>query len=310
MSGILPRTNVTTYVQLAIGMAMFGSAAPISKIVTEAMPVFIGSGLRVALGAAFLLPFAINDFGALTRFGLRDWLMLGAIALFGMFGFSVLMLYGMKIVSGVSGAVVMSTTPAVTALASIVFLRETASWRKVGAIVLAGAGVLVLQMGLGGDGAISGPAALDLWLGAALVFGAVCCEAVYTLMGKQLFAKIDPVAVACLACLLALPLFVPFAAWQWHDFHPTAVRWPDWVAVVWYGVCTLALGSWLWYSGLAKAEGSVAAGFMGVMPTSALVLSYFLLGESFAWTHLVGFATVFAGVLLISWEHARMSTET
>ena len=76
---------------------------------------------------------------------------------------------------------------------------------------------------------------------------------------------------------------------------------------MWYGAGTLALGSWLWYSGIAKTQGSIAAGFMGLMPVSALVLSYALLGEDFRWTHLAGFATVFAGVLLISREHARMA---
>ena len=34
-----------------------------------------------------------------------------------------------------------------------------------------------------------------------------------------------------------------------------------------------------------------------------------LLGEAFRGMHLAGFATVFAGVLLMSWEHARMSRE-
>lgn len=79
--------------------------------------------------------------------------------------------------------------------------------------------------------------------------------------------------------------------------------------MIWYGAGTLALGSWLWYSGLARAEGAIAAGFMGVMPASALILSYVLLGEEFRWIHLLGFGIVFAGVLLISWEHARMSGE-
>ena len=45
------------------------------------------------------------------------------------------------------------------------------------------------------------------------------------------------------------------------------------------------------------------------MPVSALVLSYVLLGEPFAWMHLLGFGVVFAGVLLMSWEHARMSDD-
>jgi drug/metabolite transporter (DMT)-like permease len=77
--------------------------------------------------------------------------------------------------------------------------------------------------------------------------------------------------------------------------------------VIWYGAGTLALGSWLWYSGLKHAQGAVAAGFMGVMPASALLLSYLLLDEPFRWLHLAGFAVVFVGVLLMSWEHARQS---
>ena len=67
------------------------------------------------------------------------------------------------------------------------------------------------------------------------------------------------------------------------------------------------MGTWLWYSGVSKAERAVATGFMGVMPASALALAYFLLGEPFEWIHLIGFIVVFGGVLLISWEHARWS---
>ncbi|HCJ44130.1 MAG TPA: hypothetical protein DHV58_08965 [Erythrobacter sp.] len=44
---------------------------------------------------------------------------------------------------------------------------------------------------------------------------------------------------------------------------------------------------------------------MAVMPLSALVLSYVLLGESFRWSHLLGFGLVFAGLVLMIVEHAK-----
>lgn len=72
----------------------------------------------------------------------------------------------------------------------------------------------------------------------------------------------------------------------------------------WWGAGTLGLGSALWYTGVAKAEAGLAAGFMGVMPVSALALSYLLLGEEFRWVHLAGFAVVFTGVLLVARAHA------
>ncbi|MGE3934756.1 MAG: DMT family transporter [Rhodospirillaceae bacterium] len=270
------------------------------------MPVFVGSALRVAIGALVLAPAAWRHRDAAARFDRRQWLRIGLIALFGMFGFSALMLYGMRMVPGVAGAIVMSTAPAVTAAASMLFLGDRATWRKLTAVALAVAGILVLHAfgRSGGTDAGSSPLA-----GAALVFAAVCCETVYTLVGKTATESADPLLVAFLGAALSLPLFLPLAAWQWLSFDPAAVGAGAWVALAWYGAGTLALGSWLWYGGLAHAEGSVAAGFMGVMPASALVLSYVLLGEPFRWAHLAGFAVVFAGVLLVSWEHARMGRQ-
>lgn len=281
-------------------MAIFGSATPVSKIVTSAMPVFIGSLLRVSLGALVLAPFALRrrkELGQITR---RDWLLICIIALFGMFGFSALMLYGMRMVTGVTGAIVMSTTPALTAAASMIFLRESASWRKLAAIALAVSGVLILQLNSEDDGGNNS------FIGATIVLAAVCCEVVYTLVGKKLTEAIDPVLVAFLAAALSSPLFVPFAVWQVWDFDVSQVDTGSWIAVIWYGAGTLALGSWLWYSGIAQTQGSVAAVYMGVMPASALILSYVLLGEDFRVTDLAGFAVVFAGVILVSIEHYKM----
>ncbi|MFD0386634.1 DMT family transporter [Tistrella bauzanensis] len=201
-----------------------------------------------------------------------------------------------------------------TAAASVLFLRERAGWRILGGIALAVAGVLVLQLGSadgggtgggGADGAASG--AGGQWLGASLIFAAVCSEAAYTLLGKRASSRIDPVLVAALAALISLPAFVLLAVWQWPGFQPEQVSTGAWLAVLWYGAGTLALGSWLWYAGVARAPGAVAAGFMGLMPASALILSYVLLGEPFRVIHLVGFAIVFASVLMIGWEHARMA---
>lgn len=309
------------YLQLAAGMIVFGSATPVSKLVTGAMPVFVGSGFRVAIGALVLLPLVMRHGAAIKALSRRDWLLTFAIAVFGMFGFSALMLMGMTMISGVAGSVVMATTPAVTAAAAIAFMREQATWRKLAALALAVAGVLLLHLtggtsGGAGTGGVEaagivgylrnlGPPAV---VGSMLVFGAVCCEAAYTLLGRRVSRTATPVVVAFLAAALSLPLFLPLAAMEWQRFEPATIGWPGWAAMMWYGAGTLALGTWLWYSGIVKTQGSIAAAFMGLMPVSALVLSYVLLGESFAWAHLLGFGTVFAGVLLMSWEHARMSS--
>lgn len=295
--------------RLAIGMIVFGSATPVSKLVIEAMPAFVGALLRVGVGALVLAPFVVTRWRTVRDMTAGDWVKAGVIALFGMFGFTVLLLYGMRSVSGAVGAIVMSTAPAVTAAASMLFVGDRPTWRKFTAIALAVAGVLLLHLGGGGDGSSGDGSAVGwgLWLGIALVFGAVCCEACYTLVGKSVSESVDPLVVAFLAALLALPIFVPFAIGQWSDFDPGGVGAGAWSAAIWYGAGTLALGSWLWYSGIQHTEGTVAAAFMGLMPASALGLSYLLLDQPFRWIHPIGFIAVFAGVMLIAWEHGRMA---
>ena len=62
-------------------MAVFGSATPVSKIVTGAMPVFVGSLLRVALGALVLAPFVGGRGHEVRQLGRRDWLVFAGVLL-------------------------------------------------------------------------------------------------------------------------------------------------------------------------------------------------------------------------------------
>ncbi|MEQ8701067.1 MAG: DMT family transporter, partial [Bauldia litoralis] len=289
------------WAQLAAGMAIFGSATPMSKIVTEAFPVFLASGLRMLLSAAILLPIVFAMKTPVRDFEKRDWGVLAAIALVGMFGFTVFLLFGMKMVSGVTGSIVMSTAPAVTAALSFLFFKDRLGWRKSAGIALAVAGVLLLKV-TGTQDESGGGSPL---LGTLLVFLAVCSEAGYTLFGKLSTERLTPYAIAGLSAALAVPVFLPFAVWDAAGFDFAKPDLGDWIALVWWGAGTMVLGSVLWYSGVAKVEGSTAAGFMGVMPASALILSYVLLGEPFRWAQLAGFAIVFAGVCVIAWAHAR-----
>jgi drug/metabolite transporter (DMT)-like permease len=286
---------------LLAGMAVFGSATPVSKLVGQAFPPLLAGLLRAIIGTTLLAALSWSVRAQVLRIGRDDWLRIAAISVFGMFGFSALMLYGMRAAPGAVGAAIMSMTPAVTAAGAMAFFRDRPSWRKLAAVGLAVLGAIVLQVGggLSGDGGYS-----VLW-GASLVFGAVCCESAYTLLGQRVAKTVDPVLVASLGAGLSLPLFAIASS-----LTETWVLGSDakgWIALLWYGAGTLALGSWLWYRGIAEVSGVTAAAFMGVMPLSALLLSYLLLHEPFRWIHLAGFGIVFAGVVLMSWEHATMA---
>ena len=178
------------------------------------------------------------------------------------------------------------------------------------AILLAVTGVVIIH--LGNTDPIQetgGPVTGRLLLGSVLVFGAVLCEAAFTLLGKISTDRLKPLTTGFLATSLSIPLFLaPALLLEVPGFDPGSVPGGSWLALGVWGAGTLGLGSILWYSGIRRTSGTVAAGFMGVMPVSALVFSYWMLGEPVRWSHLIGFGIVFLGVVLISYEHRRKAT--
>lgn len=293
---------------LLAGMTLFGSATPISKMVGEGFPIFTASFLRVLLGALTLLPFVYKDFRTeVAKIARGDWVYLGLISLFGMVGFTLLLIYGMKFISGVAGSIIMSFTPALTALAAWLFMRSPLGWRKIVAIMLGVTGIVVLNAF---KEQFHGSDSRYFYFGVVLVLLAISCEAVYTLIGKKATEHLSPILTSFLASALSLPLFFILAITDYASVKFAAVPGESWLALLWWGVGTLGAGSALWYSGVSRAEGTTAAGFMAVMPASALVLSYFLLREAFHPVHLLGIALVMGSVGIMSWVHIRIGWES
>jgi drug/metabolite transporter (DMT)-like permease len=296
-----PRTVSPVVVgQLIFGMALFGTTTPISKIVGENFPVFTAAFMRMAIAAVVLLPFVLamtSRFAEATR---RDWIVTGAIALFGMVGFTTAMLLGMRMTSGVIGATIMSSTPAVTALAAVVFLGAAMNWLKAGALSLSVAGVVAINLLRTGGSESQN----HLLLGAALVGVAVCLEAAYTLLSRKLSDGMSSPEVTLAASLIAAVGFVALAFF--FDPAPFDFSGGDaagWTALLFFGIATGGLAPVIWYTGVRQAPGALVASAMAVMPLSALSLSYVLLGEAFHWSHLIGFGLVFIGLLLMVYEH-------
>lgn len=289
------------YVALAAGMILFGSATPLARLVTEDLPPLVASALRVLLAGLVLFPIAYGLGFRWSRLDRGDWQRAGVLAAVGMFGFTIFLAYGMSRVSGVTGSIIMGTTPAVTAAAAVLFLGERSTWRRWLAVGLAVAGVVLMRF-------TGGAAEWDL-IGAGLVFGAVLAEATYTLVGKRLMMRHDAVVASMLATVLSLPLFLVVATVPLLGVDWSAVGTTTWLGLAAWGLGTLALGSVVWYWGVKRVEGHQAAPFMGLMPVSALVLSYWLLGEDPQWWHAAGLALVLGGIGLVVWDQIRSDQE-
>jgi drug/metabolite transporter (DMT)-like permease len=278
-------------------MAIVGSSVVVGKLVVAHVPVFLIGGLRLLLACLVLVPALLLVERGWPRLSRRDLAVLTLQAFTGIFLFTTLLLGGLRLTSAAAAGIVTSTTPAVAGALSVLFLGERLTTARAGGIGLAVLGILALNLARPAEGATAGANPLA---GNLLVFGAVIGEALFIICGKVAAARVPPLTAATTLSVLGFLMFLPFTLWEALRFDLARVSLADWGGIAYWGLVVTVIAFVLWARGLAVVPASTAAVFTAVLPVSAVLLSYALLGERFAWSHVVGGACVIAGIALLA----------
>ena len=125
------------------------------------------------------------------------------------------MLYGVSMSSALAAGVIMAALPAVVAILSRLLLGErvTPSVRLGIACAVGGIALVSFSRHAGAERTPVRSA-----LGNLLLFGAVCCEATYVVIGKRLTTSLGPKRISALINLWGLVLVAPLGLWQALQF--------------------------------------------------------------------------------------------
>lgn len=277
-------------------MTIVGSSVVVGKVVAAHWPIFLFMALRYGIATVLLAGVLLALPRGLPRPGARDLGLIAVQSLAGNVMFNVLLLHGLRLTSAAEGGIVTSTTPAVAAVLSVALLGERLTRRGLAGIGLAVLGLLAINA-LGPAVAGRGP---DPLLGNVLVLGAVVGEATYVVCGKVASRSLGPTVITAAMCAFGFLMFLPPALLEARTFDWGRPGVADWLSLAYYAVAVTVVAILLWSRGLLHVPASTAAVFTGMMPVSAVGLSYLLLGEPFLWSHVAGGACVLGGILLVA----------
>jgi drug/metabolite transporter (DMT)-like permease len=129
-----------------------------------------------------------------------------------------------------------------------------------------------------------------------LLLRAILSAAVGYVYGAQVTPSLGAERVICWVCVMALPLTVPGALWNWPQqvIHTTS-----WLALGYVGVFSMWAGFFAWYRGLAMGGALRVSQLQLLQPFFSILVAVPLLGESLE-VMTLGFAlavvaVVFAG---------------
>ena len=278
------------WIMLAILSILWGGSFLFIEIALEGLPVFSIVWARVAL-AALILGLVLGLSGG----AFPDRSVWPALVVMGFLNNVVpftLFVFAQGQITGALASVVNATTPLFTVVVAHLATRdERITGAKAVGLGLGFAGVVVMLAGrgLGGEGV-----AILACLMAALSYG------VAGVWGRRFRARgVAPLATAFGQVTASTLLLLP--VWLWMD-TPWAMGWPGvrpLLAVVGMAALSTALAYLLYFRLLASAGATNLSLVTFVIPVSASVLGWLVLGERLSPQHLAGFGLIVAGLLAI-----------
>ncbi|MEQ1656894.1 MAG: DMT family transporter [Nitrospira sp.] len=282
------------YGALALAAVLWGGSIVAQKLALGSFSAVEASVLRDIGGLAILLATWWWQEGTLAKISGRDlgvlfWLGLGVL------GNHLLILMGLKYVSGAVAGVIIGSAPVVTALLSAVMIQDVPLRSVWAGGLLSCAGVALVSIA-GFQAAGEHPI-----FGSLLVFLGVVSWALYSIGSRAVMDRISPLTVNWTTLLVATVIQIPLL-WtdrKMLDAGPASVTMPDWLALGYLVVFATAVAQQAWLFGVQGIGPSRASVLGNLTPVAAVALSALILQEAVGLVELTGIALILAGVWVV-----------
>lgn len=247
--------------------------------------------LRMVISAIFLT-LVIKLSGSSQKINRKDYGQFMLMAIFEPLLYFLGESYGMKLVTPTTGAVIVSTIPLLAPVAARLIFRERISWIKVAGIAVSFTGVLLVLLGKDLSLAASPT-------GVALMMVAVLSAVSYSLIIAKLAIKYKPLTIvqiqSTLGALLFLPIFLLTDLKETIQIHPS---WEAILPLLFLGIFPSSI-SFIFFTAAVREIGITRANvFTNFIPVFTAIFSFFIWGETFTGTKLLGIPVVLAGLML------------
>ncbi len=259
----------------------------LSKFAIRAMPSLLVAGIRMQLAALLIVPVFL--WMRAKRPAWREMLPLIGLGVVGAGLNQVFFTLGIARTSVTHAALIIPLTPLLTLGLSSIVTKERITARKVTGMLIAFAGVLVLQF----SKAPQGEATV---LGDVLIFCGILSFASYIVFGKKFTARHDGVVVNTVAYVATGILFLPVTMIASQGFAFSSVPAVAWGSLLYMAAGSSIAGYLLYYWVLTHMDASRLSAFSYLQPVLTTSMAALILGEPLTGALFVAGFLVLAGV--------------
>jgi drug/metabolite transporter (DMT)-like permease len=283
------------YFKLFLTAVFWGGTFIAGRVLAQEVQPYSGSFLRFLVASVCMIPLVWHFEGRLQPLRKKQVFLVLLSGMTGVFLYNIFFLTGLQTVPASRASVIVASNPVfISFFAALLFHGERMTLLKGIGIVLSVSGaVYVISRGNPAEilqGAIGH--------GELLIFGCVLSWVSYSLIGKIVMKDIQPVSAVTYACLVGAAALLPPALFEGMATNLTHYSLAAWLSIVYLGFFGTCLGFVWYYEGIKQIGPSKAGVFINFVPISAVVLAFFVLGETIEASLLIGAALVLSGIYL------------
>ncbi len=290
----MPNSSLQAMGLLLFATLAWGGNIVIGRAIRNDLPPLGLSFWRWLIAFAILLVFTLPVLRRSWPILKREWKLIGLLALLGLALFHPLQYFSLQSTTVINATLILSTSPAMVALFSLIALRERLGQLQIVGILVSFLGVAIVMS----RGDMASLAGLTFQLGDLWMLLASLVWALYSVAIKFRPADLNPLAMLGATAAIGATLLFPFYLWESLYVKPMPVSWQS-ASVLIYVAVVASLLAYLAFNRGVSLIGPARAGIvLHMVPVWATLLAVIFLGERLMGYHIVGLVLIACGIVL------------
>ena len=291
------------YGAIVVAAVLWGGSIVAQKLALSGFSAVEASVLRDMGGLLILIITWWLQGESLSHLTARDYRTLALLGL-GVLGNHLLILIGLKYVSGAVAGVIIGSLPVVTAVLSALFIQDV-PYRA----VWAGSLLSFLGVGLVSVAGFSAAGERPM-LGGTLVFLGVASWALYTIGSRAIMERVSALTVNWTTTLAATVFQLPLLGTDRKMLKTglDSLALSDWLALAYLVVFATAIAQQTWLFGVKNIGPSRASVLGNLTPVAAVALSALVLKETVGAVEVIGIVLILCGVWVVHLQTSRLGS--
>ena len=281
-----------SYIYAGLTVLIWSTLATVVKLVLKDIPNFQALAISSAFAFVFLLILNIinGSIKEMKHYRIKDCLTMAGLGFLGLFMYSALYYYGIAELGSQEACILNYLWPMMIVIFACIILKERITVKKIIAMLMSFAGIVVLTLGSGGVS--SG----NRLFGIIACVTAAVCYGLFSVLNKKhsLNQNVTMMWIWFTTAVCSLVLSLIFENWQ-------PIAGVQWLGIAWLGIVVNAVAYLLWAIALKGASDSAKiANLAYLVPFISIIISWFVLKEQITINATFALVLIIGGILLQS----------